>query len=207
MSKAMRHGRQDRVATGAVDDLVAFSLQKIEMMAVEALKVQADMTDEKAPFEVSPVVTDKPTTPPCRLRSGRAPAPVRARSPWSWRSSSGTPLRRYEAVGAPSIVIIQAARADGDDGDPKFKVASVHLGGLWLKSADRRNVWDSEKQRLTAMHWLVAYGLGKVDSGRKSRAAAAVAAKAGNEVLWSMSSRMMGDMWLKPIRNPDVKLG
>jgi hypothetical protein len=86
-------------------------------------------------------------------------------------------------------------------------VASVHLGGLRLKSADRRNVWDSEKQRLTAMHWLVAYGLGKVDSGRKSRAAAAVAAKAGNEVLWSMSSRMMGDMWLKPIRNPDVKLG
>jgi hypothetical protein len=117
------------------------------------------------------------------------------------------PLRRYEAVGAPSIVIIQAARADGDDGDPKFKVASVHLGGLRLKSADRRNVWDSEKQRLTAMHCLVAYGLGKVDSGRKSRAAAAVAAKAGNEVLWSMSSRMMGDMWLKPIRNPDVKLG
>jgi hypothetical protein len=111
-------------------------------------------------------------------------------------------LLSLAAVGAPSIVIIQDALAGGGDGEPKFKVASMHLGGLRLKSAGRRNVWDGEKQRLTAMHWLVAYGLSKVDGGRKSRAAAAVAAKAGNEVLWSMSSRVMADMWLKPISNP-----
>ncbi|CAN6167935.1 unnamed protein product [Urochloa humidicola] len=57
-------------------------------------------------------------------------------------------------------------------------------------------MWDGEKQRLTAMHWLVAYGLGK-----KSRAVAA--GKAGNDVMWSMSSRVMADMWFKPLRNPD----
>ncbi|GJM99495.1 hypothetical protein PR202_ga16597 [Eleusine coracana subsp. coracana] len=92
------------------------------------------------------------------------------------------PLRRYEAVGAPSIVIIQAGRDSGGAGDeeePRFKVTNMHLGGLRLM---------------------------KAGGGRKSRAGvAAVAAKAGHEVLWSMSSRMMADMWLKPTRNPDVK--
>ncbi|KAG2636693.1 hypothetical protein PVAP13_2NG157500 [Panicum virgatum] len=155
MSMAMNAGRQDRIATGiwyaqeapvTVDEILAFALQKIETMAIEALKVQA----------------------------GRA--------------------------------------AGSEDDEPRFKVANLHLGGLRLK-ADRRNMWDGEKQRLTAMHWLVAYGLGK--AGRKSRAAAAgkagdsraaAAGKAGDEVLWSMSSRVMADMWLKPLRNPDVKI-
>jgi hypothetical protein len=114
------------------------------------------------------------------------------------------PMRRYEAVGAPSIVVIQAGRAGGSaDDEPRFKVANMHVGGLRLKSADRRNVWDGERQRLTASHWLVAYGLGK--AGKKGRLAAA-ATKTGHDVLWSMSSRVVADMWLKPMRNPDVKV-
>lgn len=80
-------------------------------------------------------------------------------------------------------------------------MSNVHVGGLRLKSADRRNVWDGERQRLTATHWLVAYGLGK--AGKKVRS---TAAKAAHDVLWSMSSRVVADMWLKPMRNPDVKI-
>ncbi|TVU10367.1 hypothetical protein EJB05_43892, partial [Eragrostis curvula] len=219
MSAAMSHGRAERIATGiwnaqeapvAVDEILAFSLQKIEMMAVEALKVQADMASDQSPFEVSPAATEKPEAG--HLLDTAAP-------PEEWAIACvgadtvtlfvvvqlRDPMRRYEPVGAPSIVIIQARRAGGagDDDEPRFKVTNMHLGGLRLKSADRRSVWDGEKQRLTAMHWLVAYGLGKAD--RKSRAASA-AAKAGQEVLWSMSSRVMADMWLRPIRNPDVKL-
>jgi hypothetical protein len=213
MSVAMNYGRQDRIATGiwnaqeapvTVDEILAFSLQKIETMAIEALKVQAGMTDEQAPFEVSPE-----TAQAGHLLDTAVP-------PEEWVTACAgadavtvlvvvqlrDPLRRYEAVGAPSVVIIQAVRAGGgSDDEPRFKVASLHLGGLRLKSPDRRNMWDGEKQRLTAMHWLVAYGLGK--AGRKNRAV--VAGKAGNEVLWSMSSRVMADMWLKPMRNPDVK--
>ncbi|GJN34586.1 hypothetical protein PR202_gb23263 [Eleusine coracana subsp. coracana] len=219
MAAAMSSGREDRIATGiwnahdapvAVDEVLAVSLQKIEAMAVEALRVQADMAEDKAPFVVS--------------AEGDGHVLDAAVPMEEWASACAgvdavnvlvvvqlrDPLRRYEAVGAPSIVIIQAARASGgagDDEEPRFKVANMHLGGLRLmKSADRRNVWDGEKQRLTAMHWLVAYGLGKAGGGRKSRAVAAAAAKAGHEVLWSMSSRVMADMWLKPIRNPDVKL-
>ncbi|WVZ65802.1 hypothetical protein U9M48_015107 [Paspalum notatum var. saurae] len=216
MSVAMSYGRQERIATGiwnaqeapvTVDEILAFALQKIEAMAIEALKVQADMTDEQAPFEVSPEKTQAghvldTAVPPEEWASACAGADaisllvvVQLRDP----------LRRYEAVGAPSLVIIQAVRAGGskdDEDEPTFKVANLHLGGLRLKSADRRNMWDGEKQRLTAMHWLVAYGLGK--AGRKSRSAAA--GKAGNEVMWSMSSRVMADMWLKPLRNPDVRI-
>ncbi|KAG2645118.1 hypothetical protein PVAP13_2KG358900 [Panicum virgatum] len=198
MSMAMNAGRHDRVATGiwytqevpvTVDEILAFALQKIEAMAVEALKVQADMIDDQAPFEVSPEKTQAG-----HLLDTAAP-------PEEWESACAgadavtllvvvqlrDPLRQYEAVGAPSVVIIQATRAAGsEDDEPRFKVANLHLGGLRLKSPNRRNMWDGEKQRLTAMHWLVAYGLGK--AGRKSRAAAA--GKAGNEVLWSMSSRL-----------------
>jgi len=214
MSVAMNYGRQERIATGiwnaqeapvTVDEILAFSLQKIETMAIEALKVQAGMTDEQAPFEVSPE-----TAQAGHLLDTAVP-------PEEWASAGAgvdavtllvvvqmrDPLRRYEAVGAPSVVIILAVRAGGSsDDEPRFKVANLHLGGLRLKSPDRRNMWDGEKQRLTAMHWLVAYGLGK--AGRKNRAA--VAGKAGNEVLWSMSSRVMADMWLRPMRNLDVKI-
>jgi len=45
--------------------------------------------------------------------------------------------------------------------------------------ARRRNISDGEKQRLTTM---------------------------AHEVLWSMSSRVMANMWLKLMRNPDVKI-
>ncbi|RLN35504.1 uncharacterized protein C2845_PM03G05790 [Panicum miliaceum] len=214
MSMAMNAGRQDRIATGiwyaqeapvTVDEILAFALQKIETMAIEALKVQADMINDQAPFEVS---TEK--TQAGHLLDTAAP-------PEEWESACAganavtllvvvqlrDPLRRYEAIGAPSVVIIQAARAAGSgDDEPRFKVANLHLGGLRLKSPNRRNMWDGEKQRLTAMHWLVAYGLGK--AGRKSRAAAA--GNAGNGVLWSMSSRVMAGMWLKPLRNPDVTI-
>ncbi|KAM0905135.1 hypothetical protein ACQ4PT_017569 [Festuca glaucescens] len=217
MSSAMSEGRRERIATGiwnasegpvTVEKILAFSLQKIETMAIEALKVQAGIAEEQAPFDVSPV-TEHPD----------AGHPLDAAVPLEeWASACAgadavtmlvvaqlrDPMRRYEAVGAPSIVVIQAGRAGGGaaEDEPRFKVANMHVGGLRLKSADRRNVWDGERQRLTASHWLVAYGLGK--AGKKGRPAAA--AKTGNDVLWSMSSRVVADMWLKPMRNPDVKI-
>uniref|UniRef100_A0A0D9XGI8 C2 NT-type domain-containing protein n=1 Tax=Leersia perrieri TaxID=77586 RepID=A0A0D9XGI8_9ORYZ len=224
MSAAMSEGRDERIATGiwnahdaavGVDEILAFSLQKIESMAVEALKVQADMADvEPAPFDVSP--SPSPAGGPHILDTAVPPEewPIACVGVNTVTmilvAQLRDPLRRYEAVGAPSIVIIQAVRVAGGevDGEPVFKVANMHVGGLRLKSAaDRRNVWDGEKQRRTAMHWLVAYGLGKA-GGRKGRtsAAAAKGGGGGHDVMWSMSSRVMADMWLKPMRNPDVKI-
>ncbi|ONK79814.1 uncharacterized protein A4U43_C01F10340 [Asparagus officinalis] len=65
MSSAMSHGRKERISTGiwnvkeeplGVEDILPFSLQKIEAMAIEALKIQAEVTDEEPPFDVSPLV-------------------------------------------------------------------------------------------------------------------------------------------------------
>jgi hypothetical protein len=113
------------------------------------------------------------------------------------------PIRRYEAVGGPVVALVHATQAeieeDNYDEEKKFKVTSSHIGGMKAKSGRKRNVWDSERQRLTAMHWLVEYGLGK--AGKKGKH---VLSK-GQDLLWSLSSRIMADMWLKHMRNPDVK--
>lgn len=213
MSSAMSDGRKERISTGiwnvkeepvAVEEILPLSLQKIEAMAVEALKIQAEVTDEEPPFDVSPLaVKDSPldttVSPEDWIRTcGEAPAVtmlvvVQLRDP----------LRRYETIGAPMMALVQAVRVKdgGGDGEARFKVASLHVGGMKIRSGGRRSGWDGERQRLTAMQWLVAYGLRKGGKGIKN-----ANVKGGPDSIWSISSQVMADMWLKPMRNPDVKL-
>ncbi|RVW50894.1 Protein plastid movement impared 1 [Vitis vinifera] len=231
MATAMNTGRRERISTGiwnvnedplTVDEILAFSMQKIEAMAVEALKIQADMAEEDAPFEVSSLVGKTATT------SGKDQNhPLASAIPleeWMKNSSLNTsdgdsesqttltltvvvqlrdPIRRFESVGGPVIVLIHATHADVKpktyDEDKRFKVGSLHIGGLKVKKGGKRNVWDTEKQRLTAMQWLLAFGLGK--AGKKGKH---VPSKS-QDILWSISSRVMADMWLKSMRNPDIK--
>ena len=63
-----------------------------------------------------------------------------------------------------------------------------------------KNTCDTEKHRLSAMEWVVAYELGK--SGRNGKHV-----WKGQDMLRSIFSRVMvdSDMWLKTMRNPDVK--
>ncbi|KAJ7970790.1 protein PLASTID MOVEMENT IMPAIRED 1 [Quillaja saponaria] len=235
MANSMTTGRKDRISTGiwnvnenplTAEEILAFSMQKIETMTVEALKIQAGMAEEEAPFDVSTLNTNtfagaggkdqinplasaisledwikiqgnnylaSPNTEPEDAAIVTVMVVVQLRDP----------LRRYEAVGCPVIVLIHATPANtkGEDYEEevKFKVTSLHVGGLKVRTAGKRNSWDIEKQRLTAMQWLVAYGLGK--AGKKGKH---VWSK-GHDLLWSISSRIMANMWLKPIRNPDVK--
>ncbi|RXH75976.1 hypothetical protein DVH24_042763 [Malus domestica] len=95
------------------------------------------------------------------------------------------------------ITLIYATKADGavNEEEKRFKVTTIHVGGL------KRNAWDSERQRLTAMQWLISYGLVKAAAGKKGKHH--VASK-GQDLLWSISSRVMAGMWLKYMRNPDV---
>lgn len=223
MAAAMSTGRKERISTGiwnmsenplSADEILAFSLQKIEAMAVEALKIQAEMAEEDAPFDVSPV-------------SGNSTLSFAVpREDWIKNSSNTSfgnkeegesatitisvvvqlrdPLRRYEAVGGPVIALINATICNDDnpgkyEEEKRFKLASLQVGGLRVRSRGKRNVWDTEKQRLTAMQWLVAYGLGK--AGKKGKHGSSK----DQDSLWSISSRVMADMWLKPMRNPDVK--
>ncbi|KAK9129191.1 hypothetical protein Sjap_009678 [Stephania japonica] len=224
MSTAMIKGRKERVSTGIwnvdeepvpLNEILALSMQKIEAMAIEALKIQADMAEEDAPFDVSPLIE--------KTVQGANSFPLASALPledWFKNENPLTdtesvilsaslqlrdPLRRYEGVGSPLIILIQATRAESseskgdDDEEEVFKVVSLHVGCLRVRMRGKRNSWDSEKRRLTAVQWLVGYNLGK--AGKKGKHAQAT----GPDCFWSISSRIMADMWLKSMRNPDIK--
>ncbi|KAK6777033.1 hypothetical protein RDI58_023750 [Solanum bulbocastanum] len=216
MATAMNTSRNERISTGiwnisdkplTVDEILAFTLQKMEAMTVEALKIQADIPEEEAPFDVSAIKKDDDGHP---LDSA---VPL---EDWTKDDKSDSimmsvvvqlrdPLRQFEAVGGPMIALVQAVPIDEetnnfDDEEKKFKIACLAIGGLKVRSGGRKNTWDTEKQKLTAMQWLVAYGLGKI--GKKAKKSSPLK---GQDLLWSISSRVMADMWLKSIRNPDIK--
>lgn len=233
MVNAMNTGRQARISTGiwnlsedplTVDEILAFSLQKLEFMAVDGLKIQADMSEEDAPFDVSPLSTK--TTVANGQQSNDPLASAVPLEDWIKTKTGGSsasddddgetaamtisvviqlrdPLRQFEPVGGPMIALILANPVDQKsakyDEEKRFKVTSLHVGGLKVRTGMRRNLWDTEKQRLTALQWLVAYGFGK--AGKKGKRLV----NKGQDTLWSYSSRVMADMWLKSIRNPDVK--
>ncbi|XP_020577458.1 protein PLASTID MOVEMENT IMPAIRED 1-like [Phalaenopsis equestris] len=162
MARAMNEGREERILSGiwnvreepskSVEEVLCFSLQKMEVMAVEGLKMEAGIEEEEAPFEVSPV------------RHGRWILDSAAEiEEWLQRVDGGAkdlilmvvvqlrdPVRRYEAVGAPMMAVVQAA---GQGEGKGLKVGSMHLGGMKMGFGRRRSVWDGEKQRLTAMQW------------------------------------------------------
>ncbi|WMV48772.1 hypothetical protein MTR67_042157 [Solanum verrucosum] len=216
MATAMNTSRNERISTGiwnisdkplTVDEILAFTLQKMEAMTVEALKIQADIPEEEAPFDVSAIKKDDDGHP---LDSA---VPL---EDWTKDDKSDSimisvvvqlrdPLRQFEAVGGPMIALVQAVPIDEetnnfDDEEEKFKIACLAIGGLKVRRGGRKNTWDTEKQKLTAMQWLVAYGLGKM--GKKAKKSSPLK---GQDLLWSISSRVMADMWLKSIRNPDIK--
>ncbi|KAL0315194.1 UNVERIFIED_CONTAM: protein PLASTID MOVEMENT IMPAIRED 1 [Sesamum calycinum] len=221
MAIAMNSGRKERVSTGiwnvsedplTVDEILAFSMQKIENMAVDGLKIQADIADDNAPFDVSPL--NAKTT---NLLASAVPIEDWIKANTTTKTSAldseaitlsmviqlRDPMRQYEAVGEPMIALIHATavdeKAESYD-ERRYKVTSLQVGGIKVRtSAGPKHIWDGEKQKLTALQWLVAYGIGK-----QAKKGKRLVSK-GPDLLWSFSSRVMADMWLKPIRNPDVK--
>ncbi|KAJ8555997.1 hypothetical protein K7X08_022755 [Anisodus acutangulus] len=217
MATAMNTSRNERMSTGiwnisdkplTVDDILAFTLQKMEAMTVEALKIQADIAEEEAPFDVSPKKDDDghPLDSAVPLEDWTKDDEKSDGIMISVVVQLRDPLRQFEAVGGPMIALVQAVRTDeetndfDDDEEMKFKIACLAIGGLKVRSGGGKTAWDTEKQKLTAMQWLVAYGLGKM--GKKVKKSSPLK---GQDFLWSISSRVMADMWLKSIRNPDIK--
>ncbi|KAM0856881.1 hypothetical protein ACQ4PT_048839 [Festuca glaucescens] len=221
---AVSEGRRERVATGiwsagsdpeTLEEVLAFSLQKLEAMAVDALMIQADMADEDPPFEVAPAAGDMD------VFDALVPSD-------EWSDTRGVsdgrvtlvaaiqlryPSRRYEAVGAPMVAVVQSARMLGAAGisGGRFKVRSLHVGGVQTRSSSGVGgsaSWRAERQKLTAMQWTVAHGPGRAGK-RVQTPPSSQAAKARQrpDVVWSLSSRVLAGMWLKTVRNPDVKIG
>ncbi|KAB2629149.1 hypothetical protein D8674_033944 [Pyrus ussuriensis x Pyrus communis] len=196
MSNALSIGKKERISTWiwnvnknplTPEEILAFSMQKIEAMALEALKIQAKMAEEEAPFEVSPTNNSFTNSSGAKVLQNH---PSRRQLHWL----------RLEA-----LPVIYATKADDtiNEEEKRFKVTSIHVGGLKVRTkGGKRNAWDSERQGLTAMQWLISYGLTKAGARKKGKHH--VASK-GQDLLWSISSRVMADMWLKYMRNPDVK--
>uniref|UniRef100_A0A1J3IB27 C2 NT-type domain-containing protein n=1 Tax=Noccaea caerulescens TaxID=107243 RepID=A0A1J3IB27_NOCCA len=203
MANAMHSGRRERIMTGiwnveetpltSAEEVLAVSLQKLEEMVIEGLKIQADMVEDDAPFEVSAakgqrnpleftIPLDEWLKENHKQKTLTVMATVQLRDP----------TRRYEAVGGTVVVAVQA-----EEEEKGLKVGSLHVGGV------KKNA--TEKRRLTAAQWLVEYGMGKKGK-KKSNVKRKEKEEGEEELLWSLSSRVMADMWLKSIRNPDVKL-
>lgn len=224
LATAVSEGRSERVATGiwsarddpeTLEEVLAFSLQKLEAMAVDALMIQAEMADEDAPFEVAAAAAAGDTN----VFYSLVPS-----DEWSEpRSSDGRvtlvaaiqlrdPSRRYEAVGAPMVAVVQSARLLGAAGHSvgRFKVRSLHVGGVQMRCSSGvggRASWGAERQKLTAMQWMLAHG--PVRAGKRAPTLTSSQARARQrpDVVWSLSSRVLAGMWLKTVRNPDVKIG
>ncbi|KAG6402385.1 hypothetical protein SASPL_134578 [Salvia splendens] len=73
------------------------------------------------------------------------------------------PIRQYEGVGGPMVVLVHAGPCTnkGEEGEVRYKVSSLQVGVMKVRSGGARIGWDAEKQRLTALQWLVAYEMGK----------------------------------------------
>ncbi|TKV95189.1 hypothetical protein SEVIR_9G345600v4 [Setaria viridis] len=223
LATALSEGRSERVATGiwsagddpeTLEEVLAFSLQKLEAMAVDALAVQAEMADEDAPFEVAAAAGD------ASVFDALVPSD-------EWSESGGSdgrvtlvvaiqvrdPSRRYEAVGAPMVAVVQSARLLGaaGHGAGRFKVRSLHVGGVQMRCAPSgaggSASWGAERQKLTAMQWMVAHGPGRAGKRATTPTARARAKVQRADVVWSLSSRVLAGMWLKTVRNPDVRIG
>ncbi|XP_074286762.1 protein PLASTID MOVEMENT IMPAIRED 1 [Silene latifolia] len=219
IASSMTTGRKERVGTGIwnvreepipADEILSFSMQKIEAMAIDALKVQAGMAEDDAPFDVSPLSGKGLTGLQNNPLSSATPLDDWIKSEDIDESKTITvaiviqlrdPLRRFEAVGGPLIALVNATpveKQEKDEEEDRFKVTSLHIAGMKV-TGQKKHAWDNEKQRLTAMQWLLAYNMGKAAKKGKSPSSK------GQDKLWSISSRVVADMWLKSIRNPDVK--
>ncbi|KNA12092.1 hypothetical protein SOVF_129000 [Spinacia oleracea] len=215
IASAMGTGRKERVTTGlwnvsedplTADEILAFSMQKIEAMSIDALKIQAGIAEEEAPFEVSPNSKKDQNHP----LASAIPLDDWIKDNKLQESETITlvmvvqlrdPSRRYETVGGPVIALVHATPETKQEKNEliKFRVTSLHVGGMNVQTGQKKSAWDTEKQRLTAMQWLIAYNMGKAPKKGKSPN------WTGQDLLWSISSRIVADMWLKSIRNPDVK--
>ncbi|KAL0854189.1 hypothetical protein Bca101_059341 [Brassica carinata] len=185
MANAMNSGRRERIMTGI------WNVEENPLASAE--EIQADMVEDDSPFEVSPAKGQpnplESTIPLDEwLKENRKQKTLTVFATVQLRD----PTRRYEAVGGTVVVAVQA-----EDQENGLKVGSLHVGGVKSNGA--------EKRRLTAAQWLVEYGMGKKGK-KKSNVKRKEKEEEDEELLWSLSSRVMADMWLKSIRNPDVKL-
>ncbi|AES59164.1 hypothetical protein MTR_1g015120 [Medicago truncatula] len=140
------------------------------------------------------------------------------------------PLRNYEAVGVPMLVLTQAERVDihemekdcdnfveneDIDKEPpqsRFKIKEIHIAGVLTKNGGNRQVWGTASQQQSGLRWLLSSGMCNTvkHSSSKSksivvRSSSLFANKLMNQdILWSISCVNSNIETNAHIRNPDI---
>ncbi|KAJ1430114.1 NT-type C2 domain [Sesbania bispinosa] len=120
------------------------------------------------------------------------------------------PLRNYEPVGVPMLVLTQVERVEAlldatssknldntniDNETPKFrfKPKEIHLAGV-LTKAENRQLWGTAAQQQSGFRWLLANGMGSTVKHSSSKSKSIVRSSPlftkkllNQDILWSIS--------------------
>ncbi|KAL1557291.1 protein PLASTID MOVEMENT IMPAIRED 1-RELATED 1-like [Salvia divinorum] len=130
------------------------------------------------------------------------------------------PLRNYETVGSPMLVLVQVNRAysplqpetinrEDKEADseqdrkniyqPMFKVSEAHLAGFNVARYGNKPVWGSSRQHQSGSRWLLSSGMAKSKKSPVSNSNIVVRSSSGSvrkvksgDVLWSISAPIEG---------------
>lgn len=141
------------------------------------------------------------------------------------------PLRNYEPVGVPILVLAQAERVDihemekdcdnfveneNIDKEPpqsRFKIKEIHLAGVLTKnSGGNRQVWGTASQQQSGLRWLLSSGMCNIVKHSSSKSKSIVVRSSSlftnkllnQDILWSISCVDSNIETNAHIRNPDI---
>ncbi|VFQ72899.1 unnamed protein product [Cuscuta campestris] len=228
MANAMNRGdkSQERCTTAA--DVLGLSVRKLEEVIVEALKIQAGIDDE----EVEEALPPRFDVSSSSCDNGVATLFERAVSLQEWLTRGNDedgnidicfvvqlrdPLRQYEVVGGPMLVLVHAVSNSGGGGGgeektgpvERLEIGELHVVGILMKGSGGGGGSSGGGGGGGWGGGLIIFP----HQAKKDDSSAA-----GNKnVMWSISSSLGrsysssiaaaddGDhVWLKPLRNPNV---
>lgn len=140
------------------------------------------------------------------------------------------PLRNYEPVGVPILVLAQAERVDihemekdcdnfveneDIDKEPpqsRFKIKEIHIAGVLTKNGGNRQVWGTASQQQSGLRWLLSSGMCNIVKHSSSKSKSIVVRSSSlftnkllnQDILWSISCVDSNIETNAHIRNPDI---
>ncbi|KAK8938320.1 hypothetical protein KSP40_PGU020392 [Platanthera guangdongensis] len=201
MAVEMNAGRKEKIgiwnvreeALVLVEETVSFSLQKMEAMAVDGLKLQAGVPEDEAPFDV---LGEDCASIEDWLKKGKGEEEEGKTVLLMVLVQLRDPARRYEAVGAPMISMVQVAGVSGLQGArPAYRRHEAELN----EEDEKRVGWGEAEAEADGDGW---WAMEWPRAGRR----AGPGEREEERMYFGAFQPVMAGMWLKLTRNPDVKL-
>ncbi|CAK8569898.1 unnamed protein product [Lathyrus sativus] len=126
------------------------------------------------------------------------------------------PLRNYEAVGVPMLVLTQVERVhthttEKETLQSRFKIKEIHLAGVLTKPG-KRQVWGTASQQQSGLRWLLASGMCSTLKHSSSKSKAIIVRSAplftnklmNQDIFWSISCDKDNMDTNAHVRNVDI---